>query len=60
MEGEEIAVGEADPVAMQVAAEETVRTSATATVVGGQAHPGVGPHLLVRASTPGDVGHWPH
>ena len=59
METEEMAMGGPDTMAMEVAAEETVRTSASATAIGGQAPPGVRTPLPLRASLPGDGQHWP-
>ena len=47
------AMAEVDSAAMEVAVEETVRTSASATALGGQAPTGVGPPLPLRASLPG-------
>ena len=43
---EEMAMAEVDPTAMEVHAEETVRTPASATAIGGQAPTGVGPPSL--------------
>ena len=57
MEWEEMAMGEPNPAMMQVAAEETVRTSTSLTALGGQAPTGVGPRL--RASVPAEGQHWP-
>ena len=54
-----MAMAEGDPTAMEVAAEETVRTSASVTTLGGQAPTGVGPLLPLRASLPGAGQHWP-
>ena len=54
------ASAEVDPTAMEVAAEEGVRTSASATAHGGQAPTGEGPPLPLRASLPGDGQHGPH
>ena len=51
------ALAEVDSGAMEVAAEETVRTSESATALGGQAPTGVRPPLPLRASLPGD-GHY--
>ena len=50
-------MAEVDSVAIEVAAEETVRACASATALGGQAPTGVGPPLPLRASLPGD-GHY--
>ena len=55
-----MAMGGPNPTAMEVAAEETVRTSASATALGGQAPTGVGPAIPLRASLAGDAQHWPH
>ena len=49
-----------DSAAMEVAAEEIVRTSASATALGGQAPTGVGPPLSLRASLAGDAHHGSH
>ena len=57
MEGRQKALGGGNPLAMQVAAEETVWTSASVAALGGRAPTGVGPPL--RASLPGDGQHWP-
>ena len=57
MEGRQIAIGGANPVTMQVAAEEPVWTSASGAALGGRAPTGVGPPL--RASAAGDGQHWP-
>ena len=54
------ALAEVDPTAMEVAAEVVVHTSASATALGGQAPTGVGPHIPLRASLPGDVQHGHH
>ena len=59
MEGEEMAIGESKPMETEVEAEETVRTSASATGLGGQAPTGVGPPLPLRVSLPGDGQHGP-
>ncbi|KAF0137335.1 MAG: hypothetical protein FD143_3764, partial [Ignavibacteria bacterium] len=54
-------MAEVDSPAMEVAAEETVRASASATALGGQAPTGVGPPLPPpRGSLPGDGHHGPH
>ena len=53
-------MAEVDSPAMEVAAEETVRTSASATALGGQAPTGVGPPLPPRGSLPGDGHHGSH
>ena len=53
-----MAIGEPDRMAMQVASYDMVRTSASATALGGQAPTGVGP--AVRATLLGDGHHWPH
>ena len=42
MESEEMAMGEPNPAAREVAAEERVRTSASFTALGGQSPTGVG------------------
>ena len=52
-----MAMGGRNPLAMQVAAEETVWTSASVAALGGRAPTGVGPPL--RASAHGDGQHWP-
>ena len=52
------AQGGPDPTTVQVAAEETVRTSASATALGGHPPTGVGPPLGV--TLPSDGQHWPH
>ena len=52
------AMSEVDSRAMDVAAEETFGTSASATALGGQASTGVGPPL--RASVPRDRHHGSH
>ena len=57
MDREEIELGAPDPAMIQVAAEETVRNSASATALAKQALPGVGRSR--RASLPGDGQHWP-
>ena len=49
-----MAIGGPDPTAIDVAAEETVRTSASATALGAQAPTGVVPPLPLRVSLPGD------
>ena len=54
MEWEEIPMGEPNPAMIQVVLEETVRTSASATALGGQAQTGVGPPQSIRASLHGD------
>ena len=56
-EERQMAMGASDPLAMQVAAEEPVWTSASETALGGRAPTGVGPPL--RSSLPGDGQHWP-
>ena len=48
-------MSEVDSVAMEVAAEETLRTSASSTAHGGQAPTGVGPPVPLRASLPAMV-----
>ena len=53
-------MAEVDSTAMEVAAEETVRTSASVTALGGQAPTGVGPTLPLRGSLPGDGHHGTH
>ena len=53
-------MAEVDSPAMEVAADEVVRTSASATALGGRAPTGVGPPLPLRASLTGDGQHWPH
>ena len=52
-----MAMGGGNSLAMQVAAEETVWTSASVAALGGRAPTGVGPPL--RASLLGDGHHWP-
>ena len=59
MEGGRV-MAEVDSTAMEVAAEETVRTSASVSALGGQAPTGVGPPLPLRASLPGDGHHGSH
>ena len=53
-------MAEVDSPAMEVAAEKTVRTSASATALGGQAPTGVGPPFVPRGSLPGDGHHGSH
>ena len=53
-------MAEVDSEAMEVAAEETVGTFASATVLGGQSPTGVGPPLTQRPSLPGDGHHGSH
>ena len=52
-----MAMGEANPLAMQLAAQEPVWTSASVAALGGRTPTGVGPPL--RASLLGDGHHWP-
>ena len=59
MEGEEMAMGGPNPMAIEVAAEETVGTSVSATALGGQAPTGIGPPLPLGSNLPGDGQHWP-
>ena len=57
MEEEEMALAGPDPTTMQVAAEQTLLTSVSATAPAEQALPGVSPPL--RGSSHGDGQHWP-
>ena len=50
MEGEEMTMGGLDATVMEVAAEATVRTSASETALGVKPPPGVGPSVLLGAS----------
>ena len=52
-----MALGGRNPLAMEVAAEETVCTYASVTALGGRPPTGVGPPL--RGSLPGDGQEWP-
>ena len=57
MEGRQMAMGGRNPLAMQVAADEPVWTSASVAALGGRAPTGV--CGILRANAPGDGQHWP-